>query len=79
MPFPKLCPELIEALAKRGITEPTPPQADVIPRILEGGNILLVAPTGIGKTEAAMLPILDTIHATKGTLKIGRASCRERV
>ena len=66
MPFPKLCPELIEALAKRGITEPTPPQADVIPRILEGGNILLVAPTGIGKTEAAMLPILDTIHATKG-------------
>ncbi len=66
MPFPKLCPELIGALAERGITEPTPPQADAIPRILEGGNVLLVAPTGIGKTEAAMLPILDTIHATKG-------------
>ncbi|MDO5861703.1 MAG: DEAD/DEAH box helicase [Thermoplasmata archaeon] len=66
MPFPRLCPELVSALAKRGITEPTPPQADVIPRILDGGNLLLVAPTGIGKTEAAMLPILDTIKATKG-------------
>ncbi len=66
MPFPELCPELVSALAARGITEPTPPQADVIPRIQAGGNILLVAPTGIGKTEAAMLPILNEIHATKG-------------
>lgn len=64
MPFENLCPELVEALAKRGITEPTPPQADVIPRIQAGGNILLVAPTGIGKTEAAMLPILDAIHGS---------------
>ena len=67
MPFPDLCPDLVSALKDRGITEPTPPQADVIPRILKGGNILLVAPTGIGKTEAAMLPILNTIHATKGS------------
>lgn len=66
MPFEGLCPELIEALRARGIVEPTPPQADVIPRIRKGENILLVAPTGIGKTEAAMLPILDEIHATKG-------------
>lgn len=67
MPFQDLCPELISALKKRGITEPTPPQADVIPRILKGGHILLVAPTGIGKTEAAMLPIFDTIFRTKGS------------
>lgn len=67
MPFTGLCPELVEALADRGITEPTPPQADVIPRIQAGGHILLVAPTGIGKTEAAMIPILNEIHATKGS------------
>ena len=67
MPFPDLCPELVSALAKRGITEPTPPQADVIPRILRGGHTLLVAPTGIGKTEAAMLPIFDTIYRNKGS------------
>jgi ATP-dependent Lhr-like helicase len=69
MPFPGLCHELVDSLAARGITEPTPPQADVIPRIAAGGHLLLVAPTGIGKTEAAMLPILDAIFRTKGTKK----------
>lgn len=73
MPFPNLSPELIDSLAERGITEPTPPQADAIPRILKGENLLLVAPTGIGKTEAAMLPILDTIFRTKG--KTGGIRC----
>ena len=67
MPFPGLCPELVAALAERGITEPTPPQADVIPRIAKGGHLLLVAPTGIGKTEAAMLPVFDAIFRTKGS------------
>ncbi len=67
MPFENLSPELVSALAERGITEPTPPQADVIPRIRAGGNILLVAPTGIGKTEAAMIPVLDEIFRTKGS------------
>ena len=62
MPFPGLSPALVESLARRGITEPTPPQADVLPRIAKGGHLLLVAPTGIGKTEAAMLPILDAIY-----------------
>ena len=65
MPFPGLSPALIESLARRGIAEPTPPQADAIPRISNGGHLLLVAPTGIGKTEAAMLPILDAIYRTK--------------
>ncbi len=67
MPFQGLSPELVFALAEKDITEPTPPQADVIPRILEGSNILLVAPTGIGKTEAAILPVFDTIFRTKGS------------
>lgn len=67
MPFQNICPELADALASRGIVEPTPPQADVIPLIQAGRNVLLVAPTGIGKTEAAMIPILDRIHSTKGS------------
>ncbi|MCL1978675.1 MAG: DEAD/DEAH box helicase, partial [Methanomassiliicoccaceae archaeon] len=66
MSFEKLCPELVSVLKDRGITHPTDPQKDVIPRILSGKNILLVAPTGIGKTEAAMLPIFDSIFRTKG-------------
>ena len=61
MPFDYLCPELRDALRSHGIVEPTEPQADAIPRISRGDNILLVAPTGIGKTEAAMIPIFDSI------------------
>ena len=66
MTFNELCPELVSVLKERGITHPTDPQKDVIPRILSGKNVLLVAPTGIGKTEAAMLPIFDSIFKTKG-------------
>ena len=66
MPFPELCPEIIDVLKSRGINEPTPPQLDSIPRIIKGENLLLVAPTGIGKTEAAILPVLEMIMRTKG-------------
>ena len=61
MPFENLSRKLVEVLASYGITEPTDPQKDAIPRILSGHNVLVVAPTGIGKTESAMLPIIDTI------------------
>ncbi len=66
MPFEGLSPVIIDVLADHGITEPTEPQKDAIPRIARGDNILLVAPTGIGKTEAAMLPILNEIYGSKG-------------
>ncbi|MCJ7607084.1 MAG: DEAD/DEAH box helicase, partial [Thermoplasmata archaeon] len=37
-----------------------------MPVVLEGSNLLLVAPTGIGKTEAAMLPILHLLSSSRG-------------
>lgn len=73
MTFQSLCPELRSVLASRGITEPTDPQRDAIPKILAGENVLVVAPTGIGKTEAAMLPIFEMIRRTKG--KTGGIRC----
>ncbi|MDS0292957.1 DEAD/DEAH box helicase [Halogeometricum luteum] len=49
------------ALSERGFTTPTEPQRRAIPPIAAGKNALVLAPTGTGKTETAMLPVLDAI------------------
>lgn len=68
--FDLLDPRLQELLKKRGIDEPTEPQKMAIPSVLSGEHVLLVAPTGIGKTEAAMLPILHKLaHSRKGGIR----------
>src|SRR3989442_12785203 len=56
---------IIDALAKLGFHEFTDPQRQAIPRILAGTSVLVIAPTGIGKTEAAILPILHRILTEK--------------
>lgn len=66
MLFDSLNPDLVSALKAKGINGPTEPQKDAIPHIFKKEHVLLVAPTGIGKTEAAMIPILDTISKTEG-------------
>jgi len=48
-------------LAETGISEPTPPQVQAWPLIARGEDALVVAPTGSGKTEAALLPLLSRL------------------
>ncbi|MDE1858267.1 MAG: DEAD/DEAH box helicase [Thaumarchaeota archaeon] len=59
--FQLLSPPLVAALKERGFDAPTDPQERLLPIVREGKNALLMAPTGTGKTEAALLPILDAI------------------
>ncbi len=46
-------------IEKEGIAEPSEIQTRTIPAILNGKNVLVIAPTGTGKTYAAMLPVFQ--------------------
>jgi ATP-dependent Lhr-like helicase len=59
--FSLLAKPIQEAVRERGFSKPTEPQKKAIPLILEGKNVLLIAPTATGKTEAAILPILSML------------------
>jgi ATP-dependent helicase Lhr and Lhr-like helicase len=59
--FELLAKPVQKALAETGFTEPTLPQIMAFPPILAGKNVLLIAPTGTGKTEAVLLPIFSKL------------------
>ncbi len=56
-----LIPPLVEAVDALGYTEPTPIQAQAIPELLQGKDVLGLAATGTGKTAAFSLPMLDLL------------------
>ena len=56
-----LAPELLKAIAEQGYTEPTPIQAQAIPLVLSGKDLMGGAQTGTGKTAAFTLPLLQRI------------------
>ena len=55
--FSQLQPSIQHLLVSHNITQPTKPQEKAIPPILDMHHVLLLAPTGHGKTEAAVLPV----------------------
>ena len=59
--FDLLVKPVRKLVERKGFPKPTEPQEKIIPKILEGKNILLISPTATGKTEAAFLPVLSML------------------
>jgi len=59
-------PGLLSAVAAHGYDTPTPIQAQAIPPVLAGRDLLAGAQTGTGKTAAFVLPLLQLLGAAAG-------------
>lgn len=57
-----LSSEIIQALKKQGITAPTPVQEKTIPLMMQGRDVMAIAPTGTGKTLAFGIPMLEYVN-----------------
>jgi superfamily II DNA/RNA helicase len=58
-----LAPEVLRALSEQGYTRPTPIQAQAIPVVLQGRDVMGAAQTGTGKTASFSLPIIQLLLA----------------
>jgi ATP-dependent RNA helicase RhlE len=56
---------VLQALASKSYTSPTPIQLQAIPTLLKGRDLLGIAQTGTGKTAAFMLPSIDRLNASR--------------
>lgn len=66
---------ILNAVHKAGYTHPTPIQAQAIPHLLEGKDLLGCAQTGTGKTAAFALPIINTLAKTKTSVAPKHTHC----
>ena len=71
MPFSKLGlhAQLVHNTRRMRYTEPTPIQAEAIPVILAGRDLIATAQTGTGKTAAYGLPLLEKLAAQNAQLR----------
>jgi ATP-dependent RNA helicase RhlE len=68
-----LAPAILKAVREQGYETPTPIQAQAIPAVLDGRDLLGGAQTGTGKTAAFTLPMLHKLSKGKGkTNKFGK-------
>jgi superfamily II DNA helicase RecQ len=76
----KLAPAILKAVHEQGYETPTPIQAQAIPAVLEGHDLLGGAQTGTGKTAAFTLPMLHKLTMSRSaTNKFGGTGVRALV
>src|ERR1700738_3472143 len=61
-----LCNLLQTNLTRKGLSEPTPVQAEAIPPALAGRDVVATAQTGTGKTLAFLIPMLESLLGKPG-------------
>ena len=72
-----LAEPILRAIADAGYITPTPIQAQAIPQVLAGGDLLAAAQTGTGKTAGFTLPILHHLSTRAAqAVKPGRPRCQ---
>jgi ATP-dependent RNA helicase DeaD len=64
-----LNPLILQALKKMSYTDTTPIQAQTLPHILEGKDLLATAETGSGKTGACGVPLVQRIDTTRNEIQ----------
>jgi len=75
MPFSDLglSAEVVRAVTDAGYSEPTPIQAQAIPTVLAGRDVLGCAQTGTGKTAGFTLPMIDVLASGRGRARMPRS------
>ena len=68
-----LGPETLKALAEVGYTTPTPIQAQAIPVVFMGRDVLGIAQTGTGKTASFTLPMIEILSQGRTRARMPRA------
>jgi ATP-dependent RNA helicase RhlE len=58
-----LAEPIVRAVREQGYTQPTPIQAQAIPAVMKGGDLMAGAQTGTGKTAGFTLPTLHRLAA----------------
>jgi superfamily II DNA/RNA helicase len=67
-----LSEKVLQAVASSGYLEPTPIQAEAIPHVLAGRDVLGIAQTGTGKTAAFTLPMLSRLERGRARARMPR-------
>ena len=67
-----LAPEIMSAINDAGYTTPTPIQAEAIPHVIAGRDVLGIAQTGTGKTASFTLPMIHRLMKGRAKARMPR-------